>query len=292
MGKLGVELAGRFEHTDVNANAVRLGLGDDVTTVGVDRNFDAFSGALGFSYAVAPEVKIGINGSRAVRAPSGEELFSNGPHVATQAFEVGNPDFRTEKSWGLELYARGNAGPVRFQLSGYANWFDDYIYENATGAEQDDLPVFQYYQADARYYGVEGEIEATLIQRGSFDLTGNVVADYVNAKLTNGGGWVPRIPPLRVLGGLSGRSGDFGARVEVEHVTEQNRIAAFETPTDNFTLVNASITWKPLGRESETALILSADNIFDVDARRHASFTKDYVPLAGRDIRVAARLSF
>ena len=60
-------------------------------------------------------------------------------------------------------------------------------------------------------------------------------------------------------------------RVEVEHVTPQNRIAAFETPTDDFTLVNASLSWKPFGTESETTLILSANNIFDVEARRRVS---------------------
>jgi iron complex outermembrane receptor protein len=37
--------------------------------------------------------------------------------------------------------------------------------------------------------------------------------------------------------------------------------------------------------------MLSANNIFDVDARRHASFLKDYAPLAGSDIRVTARLA-
>ncbi len=286
------EIAGRYEHTDVRSSAVRLGLDEDVSPVAISRDFDAFSGALGLSYAVAPEVKIGINGSRAVRAPSAEELFSNGPHIATQAFELGNPNFKTEKSWGVELYARGRTGPVSFQVSGYATWFDDYIYENATGEEQDELPVFQYFQAGARYYGVEGELTADLIRSGGFELDGNVVADYVNAELTGDRGPVPRIPPLRMLGGLSARAGDFGGRVEVEHVWEQDRIAAFETPTDDFTLVNASVSFKPFGRESETTLIVSANNIFDVDARRHASFTKDFVPLAGRDIRVAARVSF
>jgi iron complex outermembrane receptor protein len=291
-GNWEVEFAGRYEHADVQAAAVRVGLDDDVAPVAVDRSFDAFSGALGLSYAVAPEVKIGINGSRAVRAPSAEELFSNGPHVATQAYEIGNPNFKTEKSWGLELYARGRTGPFRFQVSGYATWFDDYIFENATGTERDGLPVFQYFQASARYYGVEGELTAELIRSGGFKLDGNVVADYVNAELTGDRGPVPRIPPLRVLGGLTGRVGDVGARVEVEHVTPQNRVAAFETRTDDFTLVNGSVSFKPFGRDSETTLIVSANNIFDVDARRHASFTKDYVPLAGRDIRVAARVSF
>lgn len=291
-GNWEVEFAGRYEHSAVNANAVRIGLDDDAPTVAVRRNFDAFSGALGFSYAVAPEVKIGINGSRAVRAPSAEELFSNGPHIATQAYEVGNPNFKTEKSWGLELYARGRTGPVRFQVSGYATWFNDYIYENDTGLERDELPLFQYFQAGARYYGVEGELTADLIRAGDFELDGRIVADYVNATLTNNGGPVPRIPPLRVLGGLNARIGDFGGRVEVEHVTPQNRLADFETRTDNFTLVNAGLSFKPFGRENETTLIVSANNIFDVNARRHASFTKDFVPLAGRDIRVAARISF
>lgn len=292
LGALQLELAGRYERSNVRSAAVRLGLEEDAATAAVDRSFDAFSGAAGLSYAVAPDVKIGINGSRAVRAPSAEELFSNGPHVATQAYEVGDPGFALEKSWGLELYARGSAGPARFQLSGFANWFQDYIYEAATGEEVDGLPVFQYRQANARYYGVEGEVEATLLERGALRLDANLVADYVNATLTDGGGPVPRIPPLRVLGGLSARAGDFGGRVEVEHVTAQDRIAAFETPTDAFTLVNASVSWRPFGRDNETALILSANNIFDADARRHASFTKDFAPLAGRDIRVSARLSF
>ena len=69
-------------------------------------------------------------------------------------------------------------------------------------------------------------------------------------------------------------------------------IAAFETPTKGFTLVNASLTWRPLPETRHLSLTLAADNIFDVDARRHASFTKDYVPLAGRDIRITARASF
>lgn len=290
-GGLGLEGALRYEHTNVSSNAVRLGLDEDAPIARVARNFDAFSGALGLSYEVGPRVKVGVNASRAVRAPSAEELFSNGPHVATSAYEVGDPTFRTEKSWGGEVYARGAIGSIKFQLAGYANWFTDYIYETETGLEVDGLPVFQYRQSDARYIGVEGEVSATLYHRGDFTIGGNVVADYVRATLEDGSA-VPRIPPFRVLGGIDISQGAFGGRVEVEHVTKQSRIAAFETETPAFTLVNASLTWHPFGERRETAIILSANNVFDVEARRHASFTKDFVPLSGRDIRVAARLSF
>ncbi|QDX27639.1 TonB-dependent receptor [Sphingomonas suaedae] len=293
LGKLGIEGALRYERTNARANAVKLGLEEDSPTAAFDRKFDAFSGAFGLSYAIAPRVKIGANVSRAVRAPSAEELFSNGPHIATQAYEVGNPNFRTEKSWGGEIYARGSAGPVKFQVAGYANWFTDYIYEVATGDEKDELPVFEFRQSDARYVGVEGEVSTTFIEgeEGGFTLGGNLVADYVHAELEDGSP-VPRIPPLRVLAGIDASQGQIGGRVEVEHVTRQTRVAAFESETAAFTLVNASITWHPFGEARETALILSANNIFDVDARRHASFTKDFAPLAGRDIRVAARVSF
>ena len=74
--------------------------------------------------------------------------------------------------------------------------------------------------------------------------------------------------------------------------TAQTKTAAFETPTAGFTLVNASATWRPFGRDHNVAIIASANNLFDVTARRSASFTKDFVPLSGRDFRVTARVSF
>jgi iron complex outermembrane recepter protein len=291
LGRLGLELSGRYERTNVRSDQVRIGLEEDAVVTAVGRGFDALSGAIGLSYALTPAIKIGVNGSRAERAPSAEELFSNGPHVATQAFEVGDPGFTTEKSLGLEVYARGDLGPVRFQVAGYATWFDDYIFEAATGEEVDELPLFLYQQADARYLGVEAELAATLVNTGSFRIDGNLVTDYVHAELSDGSA-VPRIPPFRVLAGLTATAGSVGARVEVEHSAAQTRVADFETPTDDFTLVNAALTLKPFGQSNETVVTVSANNIFDVDARRHASFTNDFVPLPGRDIRVGVRFSF
>lgn len=281
LGNLGLEAAARYERTDVEANSL-----------GIERNFNAFSAALGASYDISPRIKIGINGSRAERAPSAEELFSNGPHIATQSFEVGNPLLGKEKSWGAEAYLRAQTGGVRANLTLFANWFDNYIFQANTGEEEDELPVFQYLQQDARYYGFEAEVSAPITQVGAFRILADGVADYVRATLTNGGGPVPRIPPLRLLGGLEAQSDSIDGRVEVEWIDDQERVADFETRTDGFTTVNASIAWRPWGRSNATAVILSANNIFDVDARRHASFTKDFVPLAGRDLRVSLRASF
>lgn len=282
-GPLGLEAAARFEATDVRA-----------PTLGIARKFDTFSGALGATYDLGEAVKFGVSVARAVRAPSAEELFSNGPHIATQSFELGNPDLKREASWGAEASFKIKTDAFNLALTGYSNWFDDFIYSAATGAEEDGLPVFRYFQRDAHVWGFEAEASARLAQFGGFNIVGDVTADMTRATIKGAGADrnVPRIPPLRVLGGIEAQGERVDARVEVEWTDDQKRIAAFETPTDGFTLVNASISWRPLPDTKNLTLSLAANNIFDVDARRHASFTKDYVPLAGRDIRITARASF
>ena len=280
LGKVGLEASARFDHSDVKSDEI-----------GFDRSFDAVSAALGASYEVAPQVKVGANLSRIERAPSAEELISNGPHIATQSFEIGDPDLKKEKSVGAEAYFRVDRRDFSLSLTGFANWFDSFIFENATGEEADGLPVFRYFQENATWYGFEAEASAKLGELGGFKIVGDAVADYVHARIKNFGP-APRIPPFRLLGGLEAQSDKWDGRLEVEHVAEQDRVAEFENPTDGFTLVNASVAWRPWGKARETTIMLSANNIFDVEARRHASFTKDFVPMAGRDIRLSARFNF
>ena len=279
-GGFELEAAARIERGSVSA-----------PDVGVRRRFDTVSAAAGISYEVAPLIRVGANVSRAERAPSAEELLSNGPHAATQSFEIGDPDLRPENSLGGELYVRAQRARYQFNASFFYNRFHNFIFSAATGEQQAGLPVFRYFQRDAVHWGFEAGASATVYRRGSFRFVIDGVADYVRATIKDGGP-VPRIPPLRLLAGIEAQSAQFDGRIEVERVATQNRVAALESPTPGFTLVNASLAWRPFGRRNPSSLILSANNIFDVDARRHASFTRDFAPLAGRDIRLSARISF
>ena len=151
--------------------------------------------------------------------------------------------------------------------------------------------MFETRQANARYLGFEVEAAVRLVRLGGFAINLDGLADYVRATIASVGP-APRIPPLRFLGGIEAQSDRIDGRIEVERVTGQDRVAQLETPTGGYTMVNASISVQPFPRHKETSLTLSANNIFDVDARRHASFLKDYAPLAGRDLRLTARFSF
>lgn len=278
-GPLTFEAGGRYEHTETSAKILQ-----------VDRNFNSFSGAVSAVYRPVEGLRVGVTGSRAERAPAAEELFSDGPHIATQQYEVGNLDLDTEKAWGAELFARGDIGDVTFNLAAYAQWFEDYIYLAATGDELDDLPVYAFQQDDARYYGFEGQVLVPLYQQGDTRIGADLRADYVRAQLDDDSN-LPLIPPLSLYAALEGDTGPFGGRVEVAYTAEQEKIAAYETPTDDFMFVNASLSWEPFD-DNNVTLLAQVRNIFDAEGRRHASATKDFVPLAGRDFRLSARMSF
>jgi iron complex outermembrane receptor protein len=277
----------RYEHSKLKAEPQA----DQPQFFSGTRSFDTLSASAGASYALGPGWRLGVNLSRTERAPAGEELFANGPHAGTEAFEVGNPDFRTEKSWGVEAMLRGYGEGFNLEASVYHSWFSNFIYEDLTGELEDGLPVYQFRQADARYYGFELEGSLTLAKIGEARIVADGLADYVHATIENVGP-APRIPPLRLLGGLGINGYKVDVRGEVEWVADQDRVSAVETPTDGYTLVNAEVNVRPWGHTRPVSFALSANNIFNVDARRHASFLKDFAPLAGRDFRLSARMSF
>jgi iron complex outermembrane receptor protein len=284
-GIVSAEAGVRYERQRVQAEADPVIGNPDIT-----RTFNAYSGSVGAS--IGPKsFRVGLNASHAERGPSPEELYVNGPHPGTQAFEIGDPTMAKEKSNGLELTLRGSGEGFNLGASAYHIWFSDYIYEQGTGAVADDLPVFEYRQANARYLGFEIDGSVRVAEIGGLTFNADALADYVKATIRTVGP-APRIPPFRILAGLEAQSDRLTGRVEVERTARQDRLAAVETPTRGFTLVNASLAFKPLKDNEATSITLSANNLLDVDARRHASFLKDYAPLAGRDIRLTAHLSF
>ena len=284
-GPWSVEGGARFEHTR-QASKPDASHPDFFSG---QRSFSTFSAALGGAYDLAPGIKLALNGSHTERAPSAEELFAHGPHAGTSSYEVGDPDLKTERVWALEGIIRANLGDVRFEGSVFHNWYTNFVYEARMENLVEGLPEYRIRQAGAKLYGFEAELAATLAKIGEWTLSANGLVDYVHAEIDSVGP-APRIPPLRLLGGMTAASPKLDLGFEVEHVFAQNRVAAYETTTPDYTQVSLSATWRPMGEDGPLSLILSGNNLFDVNARRHASYLKDYAPLAGRDIRVTARL--
>ena len=126
--------------------------------------------------------------------------------------------------------------------------------------------------------------EAPLGSFKSVDFKVDSLVEYVRAE-TDDLGNLPRIPPLSVLSGLEAEADRLKLRAEWEYVSEADDLAAFEIPTDDFSMINGFMTWKPPVGDDEVELRFSVLNIFDAEARQHSSFLKDRVTLPGRNFR-------
>lgn len=275
------QVAGRYEHTKTEAESV-----------GLSRSFDAFSVSAGLGVEPNENIFLGINALRTERAPAPEELFSNGPHLATNAFEVGDPTLDKEIARGVETTVHGELGRLSFTVNGFYTDYKDFVALVPNGMEEDELPVFEFVARDAVFKGFESELSADLFTAGPFNVEGRAQVDFVRAKFKDGGGDVPRIPPLRSVLGLEATSPYVDLRGEVEIAADQDRIAAFELPTDGYTLVNLAATWRPGGEDHGLSVQLRADNVTDEEARLHTSFLKDVAPLQGRSFKVTLRGEF
>ncbi len=271
------DIGGRFEYTENS-------------TSGIETDFANFSVSGGIGYKIAENWYVGATVFRTERAPSIEELFSEGPHLATQTFEVGDPTLNEEVARGVEVTARGTLGPITTIVNGYYTDYSDFIYESETGEIEDGLPVFNFLAADAEFFGFEAQADYDFAEINGVDLSLHAQADYVRATVDVAGNQnLPRIPPLSALFGFSASSEYVDLRTEVEYVAEQEEVANFELPTDAFTQVNVFLSVKPFGSERDISLDIRGRNLNDADARTHSSFLKDTAPLPGRDIRFSIR---
>ena len=280
------EAGARVEFSKLTAKA-----DEQLETPAESLDFTTFSASLGGQYEFSPGWRAGLSLSRSARAPAIEELFSNGPHAASQSFEVGNPDLDPERSNSIELSLRHTAGPFHLTANAYYSHFGNYIFQTPTGEVEDDLPVFEFREGKADFYGFEVEGDARLGPALGINWGAEFQADAVRATVKDFGP-APFIPPVRLLGALTGSRGQVDGRIEVEKAFAHNRTAPNETDTPGYTMVNAAIDWHPFADNPELTLSVTGNNLFDVEARRSTSQLKDFAPLAGRDIRVSARLAF
>ncbi|MEM8635839.1 MAG: TonB-dependent receptor [Pseudomonadota bacterium] len=271
---------------------------EDGPEMSLDNNFDLFSVSAGIGLQATEQLFLGFNGFRTERAPSVEENFSFGPHLATQFFEIGNPNFEEETARGFEATARGEFGPVTVIVNGFLTEYDNFIFEQETGEIMDGLPVFAFVGSDTRFRGFEAELEADL---GSFNsgtigeirFSGQAQADFVKAD-TDGvlAGDQPRIPPFSTLVGLTADNDFATLRAEVEYNAAQNAVADFELPTGSFTIFNMALAVRPFRDRPNVTLGIRGQNLFDAEVRNAVSFLKDTAPLPGRNVRFDIKVAF
>ncbi len=277
--RLTVDLGTRLERQEIDTDAAAR-----------DYSGTALTLAGGLLWSFSDSLTGALQLTHSERHPQAAELYAEGPHLAVGRYEIGDDRLGTETANTIDLGLR-REGPVHWHLSLYYSDFNDYIYTEPTGAEEDGLPVYFYRQADAEFYGLEAEVEFPIYETANGEFHGRVGGDYVRGKLARGGD-LPQIPPLRLLAALEYDTGPLHAAVDLQWLDEQTDTAQGETSTDGGTLLGAELSYRWERTDPGVLVFLRASNLLDEEVRRHSSPLKDYLPLPGRSLLLGIRAGF
>jgi len=269
------------------------------------RSFVPVSGSVALVAHPADPFTIGLTGSASQRAPSQVELFARGPHEATGTFEIGDPDFDEETSYTGELRVAGDFDRLRFEASGFATYYNGYLFGQLAGIRVDetgaadpagDFELLLYRDRNAVFYGGEFTIRADLVEFLGGVLETEWQIDYVRAQFTDGSSNtnLPRIPPMRWGGSLSYEHDRFSGRFGFLRHQAQWNPSVNEFATGAYTMFDLSARYRlPIFEErTPMAIGFTARNLLDEKARNAASFSKDSVLLTGRSFRLSLQGSF
>lgn len=273
------------------------------------RQFHSLSGSLSALYAFHENWTLGANLSRAVRNPTIEELYSDGPHLADFSFDIGSPDLPSEIGHGLDLFLRGETDRLEIEVAIYANQISNYIHYNPTGdtywvfrenTAPRITPVFEAQSDHARFFGAEGRIQWELLD--SLILDGTL--SYTHATRIADQDPLPFIPPLsgRLHLRYDGPSffGAIGARLAAPQHRVPRPIPIGDTanlerpqePTDGYLTANLMVGWNFDTTNYGHTIIFQVQNLANQDYRSHLSRIKELAPQPGRNVQLSYKAFF
>ncbi len=276
-------LGGRFEYNHVQAKSISE----------ASRHFKPASLSLGTLYALTPRFSLALNANYSERAPNYQELYANGPHLATGIFEIGDTSLGIEKGRSAELSFREKTESSEGRVTAFVQDFTRFISLTDTGVVNpgedagdtaDDLPEYAFGGTRARFYGAEVEYRRRLpweIGNGYFEIESRL--DWLRGQDRGRNTNLPRITPLRETVTLEYRNNFVRASGEIQHNHVQTRVGPNERVTDGYTWINLNLEAPWTTSFGLLQGMFRVNNLFDVEARNHVSFLKDLAPMPGRN---------
>lgn len=302
------QLAGRIERVDLSGMARSFDAAGTMTSAAASPGYTPKSVSVGLLQNLPWDLTASITAQYVERAPKPAELFSGGGHDATVTFDKGNPSLGIEAAQSLELGLKRAQGALRFEATAYVTKFKGFIYRRLTGNSCDDAGVCGagagalneaiYSQADATFRGAEFQSQWDIAPLWS-GMTGiENQFDVVRATFSDDSN-VPRIPPVRLGGGVYWRDANWLARVRLIHAFAQNNVAAVaETATPGYDDLRAELSYKwknatPRADElSELNVGIAGTNLLNRDIRNSVSYSKDQFAMPGASVRLFASVKY
>jgi iron complex outermembrane recepter protein len=279
-----------------------------------ERRFTPTSASLGAVLPLAAGWQLNASAGHTERAPAYYELYANGLHIATAAYERGDPSLPTERSRHVEAGLAWKQGAHSLSLNVYQTRFSRYIALDATGEliEVEDehhgeegvedeggeealtlVPEYAFSAVRARLRGFELAGRWRLAERPwALDFTGGV--DLVRGDNLDTGEPLPRLAPVRVRAGLEMSLDGWRAAATLRHAARQNRVPAMDRATDSHTQLDLSASGPLPALAQGATWFAKLSNVTDELAYNASTIAtlRSLAPLPGRALSAGVHLRF
>ena len=165
-------------------------------------NYIGLSGSLGLKYHWTQNFENHLIFARAFRAPSPNELFSNGVHHGAGAYEIGDPLLKGETAYNISLNSLYRTEKLELEIGLYTNTIHHFIYLKPLMEKGEptfittvrgSFPAFTYEQIDASFKGMDGQASYSISESWSLQQKTSIVRAYDELNNT----YMINIPPDR-----------------------------------------------------------------------------------------------
>lgn len=266
------------------------------------RRFSLRSLSLSNLWPLAPRWSLATSLAHTERAPTSFELFANGVHAATGAYERGDPSLGVERGRNLDVALRWADGGSELRLGAFETRFSRYVSLAATGADVDvvdedgnveSVPEYVFRAVRARLRGIEAQARHRLpLEGGSLDLSAQL--DLLRADDLDRGEPLPRIAPARLRLGTDANLGPWTLSASLAHAQRQGRVPATDAATPGYTVVDLAASRRFAMAGHDALAFVKLGNVGDQRAFNATTIAsvRDLAPLPGRSLKAGLRVTF
>jgi iron complex outermembrane receptor protein len=279
----------------------------EADSVTCDSRFHTLSASVGGLYQLTDALSAKLDLSTASRAPNPDEQYLNGTSPTFPVLALGKPDLGPETTYSATATAVYRGERIAAELSGYANFIDDYI-EFAPALDDAGMPIFDVLisgtfprfvtqPVDALFYGFDGGVNAKPVDW--LELGGQL--SVVRARNVGDDRFLTFVPPDRARatatvrgGGLLGLRRTY-ASAGGTYVARQKRFdvnADLAPPPDAYFLVDAEVGAETTVSGQIMRLAIRGSNLTNARYRDYTSLMRYFADLPGWQATVRLSLHF
>lgn len=265
---------------------------------GGHNSFHNVTGSAGIIWKFNTSWHLASNIGLAWRAPTANELYSNGLHHGAGLFEVGNPEMKNEKGYKWITSLKYSAALVKFNLDVYLQYINNYIYSKPDLSFKQTIggtyPVFRYTQTNATFTGIDFTGHYQFLPAFSYQLN----ASLVRAKDVTTANYLPYIPADRISQTINWNLDlNSGTYLEFRHsfTRRQTRFEAasdYAPPPDAYHLFAVTTGTQIKFGQQIMHIHISADNLFNTLYKDYMNRYRYYTHDMGRNLTLRLAYKF